>query len=239
MPNIQLKNVTVEYTSRKKEKVIALDNFSATFVADSFNVIVGYSGCGKTTLLKTIGGIQKYIGNVLIDGCEIQDLSPSSINIAYVSQNYTLYPHLTVFENIAFPLSIGGAKREEIIKRVKEIAEKFDLMACLSRKPRHLSGGQQQRVALARAMVKRPSIVLMDEPLSNVDPQARASARFFIKKVLQSYGCTTVYVTHDIKEAMAMADQLFVMNKGKLEMVGAPMEVYQSQNEVVNSLIAQ
>lgn len=237
MPQIIFNDVQVEYSSKNGRKIAALDGLCAEFLDGAFNVIVGYSGCGKTTLLKTIGGIQDYSGEILFDGCDAKNMSAAERNAAYVSQTYTLYPHMTIFENIAFPLSVGGAKRDEIIGRVGEVAEELGISACLSRKPKHLSGGQQQRVAIARALVKRPSVVLLDEPLSNIDAPARAQARAFLKSTLTRYGSTVVYVTHDFTEAMALSDKLFVMTDGKIEICGSANEVFSSGNAVVASLL--
>ena len=238
MPQIELKDVYVEYSSRSGGKVAALNGFSAQFLNGKINVIVGSSGCGKTTLLRAVGGLVDYKGSILVGNEQVREMSPRDKNFAYVSQEYVLYPHMTIFENIAFPLKMLGAGREEIIGRVNEIAEKFDITACLSRKPRHISGGQQQRVALARALVKRPSVILMDEPLSNLDAGARMTARLFIKKNLTGINCTTLYVTHDITEAMALADKLFVMEGGRLQTSGTPTEVYNSQDTVVKELFS-
>lgn len=239
MPEIKLENLCVEYVSKKRGTVQAVNGFSATFQSGKFSVIVGYSGCGKTTLLKALCGTADYTGKIYFDGTDISTLGAAQKNIAYVAQNYVLYPHLTLFENIAFPLAVAGAKRGEIIKRVGDVAETLNLTPCLSRKPKHVSGGQQQRAALARAVVKRPSAILMDEPLSNLDAPARASERIFLKKFLKDTGCTALYVTHDVREAMALADELFVMNDGKLEISGDPRTVYDSGNATVKSLFEE
>ena len=238
MPQIELKDVYVGYSSKSSGKVVALNGFSAQFLNGKINVVVGGSGCGKTTLIRAVGGLVDYKGSILIGNMQVKEMSPRDKNFAYVSQEYVLYPHMTIFENIAFPLKIAGAGHDEIIARVNGIAEKFDIIACLSRKPRHISGGQQQRAALARALVKRPSVILMDEPLSNLDAGARMTARLFIKKNLTGINCTTLYVTHDMKEAMALADKLFVMEGGKLLTSGTPTEVYNSPDPVVKELFS-
>ncbi len=236
MPDISLKNVIVVY-EENKNYIYAVNDFSATFKSNQTSVILGYSGCGKTTLLKAIAGLLNYNGSITIDDVENDELLIKDKNIAYVSQNYVLYPHMTIFENIAFPLTNIGAPRQEIIDRVTEIAEILDLTHCLTRKPKHLSGGQQQRVALARALVKRPDICLFDEPLSNVDEQFRREARQLIKQTLTKLSCTAIYVTHSVVEAMSLADELFVLHEGKLEISGVPIDVYNSGNPIMNSLI--
>ena len=236
MPDIKLKNVTVVFKN-KEELVYALNNVSVEFESNAFNVIIGYSGSGKTTLLKSIAGLLEYNGSICIDGIESETLELKDKNISYVSQNYVLYPNMTIFDNIAFPLKMMNAPKNEIIERVKDVADKLELSHCLTRKPKHLSGGQQQRVALARALVKRPSICLFDEPLSNLDEQFRTDARIFIKKAMIAYSCTAIYVTHNISEAMALSDKLFLFNEGKIILSGQPLDLYNSHHPVMDSLI--
>lgn len=238
MPEIRTENLTVTYYD-KRESVVALDDVTVEFASGKFNVIVGSSGCGKTTLLKTIAGlIRPYEGSIYFDNTNADYISMQDRNISYVSQNYALIPHKTIYDNIAFPLKILGAPKREIDMRVKELAMQLDLTACLTRKPKHISGGQQQRTALARALVKRPSICLMDEPLSNLDPTLRTSARELIKCVFKDYGMTVIYVTHDFREAQIMADNLIVMDNGKVEIAGSPKYVVASGNPTVQGLLA-
>ena len=239
MPDIKLENVTVVFRNKEENLVYALNDVSALFESNTFNVIIGYSGSGKTTLLKSIAGLLEYNGSITIDGIESEDLDLKDKNIAYVSQNYVLYPNMTIFDNIAFPLKMMNAPKKEIIERVKEVAEKLELTHCLTRKPKHLSGGQQQRVALARALVKRPSICLFDEPLSNLDEQFRADARIFIKKAMIAYSCTAVYVTHNITEAMSLSDKLFLFDNGQIVLSGKPIHLYNSHHPVMDSLIKE
>ena len=235
MSVIEAREVSV-YFENKKRTITALDRFSAVF-EEGMNVIVGYSGCGKTTLLRTIAGLTDCDeGQILLDGDDITDLPSRDRNFAYVSQEYVLYPQYTVFDNIAFPLRCVGAGREEIIRRVKEVAELTDLTACLTRKPKHISGGQQQRVAIARALVKRPAVCLMDEPFSNIDEQTRSGTAGWIKDTFRSVGCTAVYVTHDFREALALADTLYVMDEGRPVLVGPPEKVYESDHAVVRAM---
>lgn len=236
MSVIEAKEVSVFFES-KKYTVTALDRFSAVF-GEGINVIVGPSGCGKTTLLRTIAGLTYCDdGQVLLDGYDITDMQIKDRNFAYVSQEYVLYPQYTVFDNIAFPLRQIGAGKEEIIRRVKEIAELTGLTVCLTRKPKHISGGQQQRVAIARALVKQPAVCLMDEPFSNVDEQTHFKTLGWIKDTFHTVGCTAIYVTHDIKEALALADTLYVMNEGRLELFGPPETVFESQDPAVRALM--
>ena len=235
MPNLTIKNLKVSYKN-KDSTVTAIDNFNLEIRDGSFNVIVGYSGCGKTTLLRTIVGFMDYEGEIYFDNLEISNLSTQERNIAYVSQQYVLYPHMTIFDNIASPLKIAKAPREEIIARVKEIANFLGIEHCLTRKPKQLSGGQQQKVALARAIIKRPELYLFDEPLSNFDAQGRSEARRMIKSVVKDYNMTAIYVTHDFDEALNLADNIVVMHQGKVVISGTPEELLESKNKIVQEL---
>lgn len=234
MSVIEVKNLSVVYETKKYETV-ALDDFSAVF-ENGMNVIVGYSGCGKTTLLRSILGLTDYDGDVLLDGENLENVMTKDKNFSYVSQEYVLYPQYTVFENIAFPLKLLKASREEIVERVKEVAQMLGLSACLNRKPKHISGGQQQRVAIARAIVKRPSVCFLDEPFSNTDEATRVQSVKWLKEVFEMTGISCLYVTHDFREALELADRIYVMNKGKLELVGTPEEILASNNEIVRTL---
>lgn len=236
MPKIELKNVSYVYSKSRKDNNVALDDVSITFKDQSFNVIIGPSGCGKTTLLRIITGLYyDYDGEVFINGKNADTLSVAERNIAYINQDYVLYPHLTVFDNIAFPLKAINASKEEIIIRVNEVAKKLDLMPTLSRKPKYLSGGQKQRVALARGLVKKASLYLFDEPLSNMEQAKRNEQRLLIKKIVSEYNATAIYVTHDFQEAISIADYLYVMDNGKIVLSGTPSEVFSSGNEIVES----
>lgn len=235
MVEVSVKNLTVNFVN-KKVSVTVLDGLSAVFPSGSFNVIAGYSGCGKTTLLRAVAGLIDYEGEVCFDGEAMEEVPTQKRNLAYVSQQYVLYSNRTIFDNIAFPLKLKGAEVSEINSAVKDIAEKLGLTCCLTRRPKHISGGQQQRAAIARALVKRPSVCLMDEPLSNIDQQMRNTVRVQIKQALKSIGCTVIYVTHDFKEALALADNLFILNGGKIVFSGTPSEALKSNAEIVKSL---
>ena len=241
MANIKIENLRVTYPPKRKniEEVVAIDDLSVTLNANAFNVIVGYSGCGKTTLLRTIAGLQNYMGKIFFDNTDAATLTPQDRNAAFVSQEYILYSHMTVFDNIATPLLAAKVPYNEIVERVTNVARDLNLQACLTRKPKQISGGQQQRVALARALVKKPDFCLLDEPLSNTDPSMRSKQRLYLKRALTNSGSTVIYVTHDIQEAMALADQLIVMHEGKVVISGDPMSVYRSGNEVVKSLFSE
>jgi multiple sugar transport system ATP-binding protein len=198
-----------------------------------FMILLGPSGCGKTTTIRMIAGLEEptkgqiYIGDKLVaDPEKGVFVPPKDRDIAMVFQSYALYPHMTVYDNIAFPLKLRKVPKDEIDKRVKEVAEMLGLSELLNRKPRELSGGQRQRVALGRAIVRRPKVFLMDEPLSNLDAKLRVKMRAELKRLQRQLGVTTIYVTHDQVEAMTMGDKVAVINAGVLQQVGTPQEVY-------------
>lgn len=236
MPKIVFSNVTVSYLDKKTERFVFKD-FNEEFKENIVTVIIGFSGCGKTTLLKTLFDGIDYQGYIYFDGKNIQDINVQDRQLAYVSQNYALYPNMTIFDNIAFPLKNIKAPSNEIKERVYKIAEELNISMCLSRKPRSLSGGQQQRVALARALVKNPSLCLLDEPLSNLDQETALKARELIKNCIKSRKITTIYVTHDINEATSLGDVIYAMDDGQIIFKGTPEEFMESKDEKVVSLI--
>jgi multiple sugar transport system ATP-binding protein len=192
-----------------------------------FCVLVGPSGCGKSTLLRMIAGLEEASGGEMRIGARVvNDVAPKERDIAMVFQNYALYPHMTVFDNMAFSLKLAHASREEIRQRVDEAARILGLTEYLGRFPRQLSGGQRQRVAMGRAIVRKPQVFLFDEPLSNLDAKLRVQMRTEIKALHQRLKTTSIYVTHDQIEAMTMADKIVVMNGGKVEQIGTPLELY-------------
>src|SRR6202158_4601776 len=197
-------------------------------VADGELVVgVGPSGCGKSTLLRMVAGLETIsAGTVAIDGRIVNGVEPKDRDIAMVFQNYALYPHMTVYDNMAFSLKLAGVAHEQLDRRVQDAADILGLKDYLERYPRQLSGGQRQRVAMGRAIVRKPQVFLFDEPLSNLDAKLRGSMRLEMKKLHQQLGVTTVFVTHDQIEAMTLADRVVVMNGGHIEQVGTPDEVY-------------
>ncbi|MCS6921526.1 MAG: sn-glycerol-3-phosphate ABC transporter ATP-binding protein UgpC [Elioraea sp.] len=201
-----------------------------------FIVIVGASGCGKSTLLRIVAGLEAATeGSVLIGGADVTRLEPKDRDIAMVFQNYALYPHMSVFDNMAYGLRIRGLPRAEIEERVRRTAEMLGLAELLRRKPRELSGGQRQRVAMGRAIVREPKLFLFDEPLSNLDAKLRVQMRAEIKRLQRRLGVTSLYVTHDQVEAMTLGDRLVVMNEGRAEQIATPMEVWR---EPANTYVA-
>ncbi|MEM4563863.1 MAG: ABC transporter ATP-binding protein [Desulfurococcaceae archaeon] len=220
-------SVKLEGISKKFGKVIAVENLHLDIRPGEFFALLGPSGCGKTTTLRIVAGLEKPdSGKVYIDENDVTDLPPWERDVAMVFQKYALYPHMTVYDNIAFPLKLRKMPREEIRKKVKEAAELLMIDDLLERYPNQLSGGQQQRVALARALVRQPRVFLMDEPLSNLDAKLRVEMRIELKRLQKELKITTIYVTHDQVEAMTMADRIAILNKGKLQQVGSPDELY-------------
>src|SRR6516225_8537587 len=211
MADVVLRSVVKRFDEVEAVKQIDLDISDSEFV-----VLVGPSGCGKSTTLRMIAGLEEVSGGeILIDGDLVNDLPPKDRDIAMVFQNYALYPHMTVFENMSFGLRLKHFPRAEIKARVDEAARILDISELLDRRPKQLSGGQRQRVAMGRAIVRHPKVFLFDEPLSNLDAKLRVQMRTEIKKVHQKVRTTTVYVTHDQVEAMTLADRVVVMNKGR------------------------
>jgi multiple sugar transport system ATP-binding protein len=207
--------------------VAAVDGVSLSVSDGEFLVLLGPSGCGKTTFLRIIAGLERQTsGDVLINDEIVNDITPRARGVAMVFQSYGLYPHLTVANNIAFPLRTQGTPRPEIKRKVDWAAGLLGIDRLLHRRPRQLSGGERQRVALARALVRNPTVFLLDEPLSNLDAKLRASARSELKQFQQKVGTTTIYVTHDQVEAMGMGDRIAVIDHGKLRQVGTPSEIY-------------
>ena len=198
-----------------------------------FVVFVGPSGCGKSTLLRLIAGLEDTTsGRIVIDGKDVTDAAPARRGLAMVFQSYALYPHMTVYKNIAFPLKMAGIDPAEIDRKVKAAAATLNLTNYLERRPGQLSGGQRQRVAIGRAIVRQPSAFLFDEPLSNLDAALRGTMRLEISELHQQLKTTMIYVTHDQVEAMTMADKIVVLNAGNIEQVGTPMELYRSPRNV-------
>jgi multiple sugar transport system ATP-binding protein len=198
-----------------------------------FVVFVGPSGCGKSTLLRLIAGLEDVSGGaIVIDGANAVDLPPSKRGLSMVFQSYALYPHMSVRNNIAFGLKMAGMPKDEIEAKVAKAATTLNLTDYLDRKPRQLSGGQRQRVAIGRAIVREPKAFLFDEPLSNLDAALRVQMRIFIMQLHKSLGSTMIYVTHDQIEAMTMADRIVVLNKGNIEQVGSPLELYNNPNSL-------
>ena len=225
MATVSLKNVKKIYDN----KVTAVHDFNLEIADKEFIVLVGPSGCGKSTTLRMIAGLEDISeGDLVIGGKRMNDVEPKDRDIAMVFQSYALYPHMTVYENMAFALKLRKVPKEEIDKKVREAAEILDITQYLDRKPKALSGGQRQRVAIGRAIVREPKVLLMDEPLSNLDAKLRNQMRAEIIKLRQRINTTFIYVTHDQTEAMTLGDRIVIMKDGLVQQIGTPQQVFDS-----------
>ena len=223
MSFVTLKNINKQY----KKGVDVIKDVSLEIGAGEFLVIVGPSGCGKSTLLRMVAGLEKTTGGqIFIDGRDVTKEEPGERDIAMVFQNYALYPHMTVYDNMAYGLRNRKVPEDEIKQRVEDASKALQLSEFLPRKPSQLSGGQRQRVAMGRAIVRSPKVFLFDEPLSNLDAKLRTQMRVEIKRLQRELGTTSIYVTHDQVEAMTLADRLIVLNKGNVDQIGSPKELY-------------
>src|SRR5438552_6387571 len=223
MAAIELEHVTKEFTGG----VVAVDDVNLTIADGEFMVLVGPSGCGKSTLLRMIAGLEEITeGTISIGDLDVTELAPPDRDIAMVFQNYALYPHMSVKENLGFGLSVRRTPKTEIVRRVREVASLLGLQDLLERKPAHLSGGQRQRVAMGRAIIREPKAFLMDEPLSNLDAKLRVGMRASLAQLHARLSVTSVYVTHDQTEAMTLGQRVAVMRDGRLLQVDAPQRLY-------------
>lgn len=226
MASISLRNVIKSYGKGAKINQV-IHGINAEITDGEFVVIVGPSGCGKSTLMRMVAGLEEISGGEIAIGARVvNDLEPAQRDIAMVFQNYALYPHMSVFDNMAYGLKIAKVSKDDIKKRVDKAAQILELGHLLERKPRELSGGQRQRVAMGRAIVRQPQVFLFDEPLSNLDAKLRAQTRLEIQKLHRELGITSLFVTHDQVEAMTLAHRMIVLNGGRVEQFGTPEEVY-------------
>ena len=235
MSSLSFRNVVKRYGAGKQQLQV-IHGVSAEIAQGEFVVIVGPSGCGKSTLLRMVAGLEEITdGEIAVGERVVNTLEPAERDIAMVFQNYALYPHMSVFDNMAYGLKIAKVPREAIQQRVQAAADILELGALLQRKPRELSGGQRQRVAMGRAIVRQPKVFLFDEPLSNLDAKLRAQTRLEIQTLHRNLGITSLFVTHDQVEAMTLAQRMLVMNAGRVEQFGTPEEVY---NQPASTFVA-
>lgn len=231
MAVLKLQNISKSFGTVHAVQAVDLSVKDSEFIS-----LLGPSGCGKTTTLRMVAGLElSDNGTIIIGDKDVTALPPGDRDIAMVFQDYALYPHMNVMDNVGYPLKVRGVQRAELQKRVREVATRLQIETLLERRPGQLSGGQQQRVALARAVVYPAKVTLYDEPLSNLDAQLRNEARVFLKHLQQEVGATSLYVTHDQAEAMALSDRIVVMNQGKVMQVGTPMEIYRTP---INTFVA-
>ncbi|NOZ27625.1 MAG: ABC transporter ATP-binding protein [Chloroflexi bacterium] len=225
---LRLINLSKVFAGRGGEReVVAVNDVNIEIEQGEFITLLGPSGCGKTTTLRLIAGFEfPTKGQIILDGKEINDLPPNQRDMAMVFQSYAIFPHLSVFENIAYGLKIKKLSRSEIEQKVAQVLELTELTGLENRAPNQLSGGQQQRVALARALVMEPKVLLLDEPLSNLDAKLREQMRTELRRIQKTLGITSVYVTHDQIEAMTLSDRIVVMNEGRIEQIGSPQVIY-------------
>lgn len=237
MSSVVLKNLVKSYDGKKN----IIDNINLEINDKEFIVLVGSSGCGKSTILRLISGLEDITsGDILIDNKIVNNIHPKDRDIAFVFQSYALYPHMSVYDNIAFGLKMRKYDKKVIDEKVRNVAEALNLSDLLDRKPKQLSGGQRQRVALGRAIVRNPKVFLMDEPLSNLDANLRVQMRSEIKKLHQKLQTTFIYVTHDQTEALTMGDRIVVLDKGKIQQADTPNEIYNNpKNKFVAGFIGQ
>lgn len=230
-------SISIQHLSKSFDSTLVVDDLSLEINDGEFVVLLGPSGCGKTTTLRIVAGLEQATsGDILIEGTRVNDLPPQRRDVAMVFQSYALYPHMTVADNIGYPLRVRKLGNERIQSQVRETAALLEIESLLKRKPRELSGGERQRVALARAIVRHPRAFLMDEPLSNLDARLRLQMRGELKHLQQKLATTTVYVTHDQAEAMTLGHRVAVMNKGKLQQFDTPLEIY---NRPANRFVAE
>ena len=237
MSSVILKNLVKSYDGKKN----IIDNINLEIKDKEFIVLVGSSGCGKSTILRLISGLEDITsGEILIDDKVVNNVHPKDRDIAFVFQSYALYPHMSVYDNIAFGLKMRKYDKKTIDAKVREVAESLNLTELLNRKPKQLSGGQRQRVALGRAIVRNPKVFLMDEPISNLDANLRVHMRSEIKRLHQKLKTTFIYVTHDQTEALTMGDRIVVLDKGKIQQADTPEVIYnQPKNKFVAGFIGQ
>ncbi len=227
---IVVSDLSIKYKNKNKRETVAVNKANAVFPSSSFNVVLGPSGCGKSTLLKAIAGSLDYDGEIYLDGNDLKEIAQEKIGLAYVPQEIHLYPFYTLFDNIAFPLKLRKTPRDELLKKVRDIAEEFDISVCLNVRPKYCSEGQRQRAMLARELVSKPKVALFDEPLSSLDPVTKKDVCSLLKRYQKEHGTTFIYVTHSFSESTLLADRLFLMENGEITSSDTPMHLLNQGN---------
>lgn len=238
MPKIEAVNLTVTYPAKGGLEFICLDSLNAVFESNEINVILGESGSGKSTLLKAIAGTMKYDGEILFDDVPSRKISPKNRKIAFVDQEITLYPNRTIFDNLALPLSLSRLKPDEMRRKIHETAKNLGILATLSRLPRQISIGQQQRACLAKAIVKDPSVLLLDEPFSNIDENRRKEERELLKRLAKEKGITVVMATHLEEDVLSLGEWVHLLENGKISLSLKKEELPYSSNPMIRLMMA-
>ena len=240
MAKVKLEHLKLGYKVKRKQYNIVSDDLNLSFPSGKVSVIIGESGCGKTSILRAIAGILAPLeGHIYFDDVDVTSYDPASRNVSYVSQMIGLYTNMTVFNNIAFPLKVSHTPADEIRERVLEVLEMMKIGHCITRKPRQLSVGQAQRVAIARVIVKRSIVYLLDEPFSNLDKELSRELTVELKQIFERLNATVIFVSHDISEAISIADRIYVMHEGKIILDGEPEKILKSKDERVIKLLKE
>ena len=240
MAKIKLEHLRLGYKVKRKQYNIVSDDLNISFPSGKISVIIGESGCGKTSILRAVAGILPPLsGHIYFDDVDVTNYDPASRNVSYVSQMIGLYTNMTVFNNIAFPLKASHTPADEIRERVLEVLEMMKIGHCITRKPRQLSVGQAQRVAIARAIVKRSIVYLMDEPFSNIDKELSRELTVELKQIFTRLNATVIFVSHDVSEALTIADRIYVMHEGNIILEGEPEKILKSKDERVLRLLKE
>lgn len=238
MPKIDIRNLTVAYPAKKGMEYVCLDSLNASFADKKTNVILGESGSGKSTLLKAVAGILPYEGEILFNGQDARSRAKGSIGIAFVDQEITLYPNRTIFDNLALPLRIGHFSADEIRQKVFETAKTLSILSTLSRLPRQISIGQQQRACLGKALIKNPSLLLLDEPFSNIDEKRRAQERELLRTIASEKGMTVLLATHLQEDVLALGDEIFLLEEGNISASLSRDQLRASTHPLIRAMFA-
>lgn len=239
MSDVLIKNLKYKIKTNKLENHI-LNDINVCFPSNEISIILGPSGSGKTTLFRCIAGLEtSYTGDIFFNDENINNVPTKDRNISYVPQSFNMYPHMTLFDNIAYPLKLMGAKKNEVLERVYALTDKLGISEILSRKPKQVSLGELQRACLARALIKRPDICLLDEPFSNLDNENRSNIRRLCKTILKEFGCTVIISTHSMNDATSLADHIYILENGKFIYSSTPKNIIQDQSPLIKKYFSE